>query len=45
MIYIMSFNGAKFDNHFIVRAFKHIFKNQWERELKITGTITDIKIL
>lgn len=41
----MSYNGAKFDNHFIIRGYKMLYPLDWSHKLKITGSFSDIKIL
>lgn len=41
----MSYNGAKFDNHFILRGFKVLYPLEWSQRLKITGSFSNIKIM
>lgn len=40
-----SYNGAKFDNHFIISYLKDLYSEQWIDHIKITGTMTDMKIM
>jgi hypothetical protein len=40
----MSYNGSKFDNHFMLRAIKDQ-NNDWVDRVNITGDLTEMKIM
>ena len=41
----MSYNGSRFDNHFILRALRNHNPKCWHNEINFIGTLNDLKIL
>lgn len=41
----MSYNGSRFDNHFILRAIRNNEPNTWYNNVSFIGNFNDIKIL
>ena len=45
MIRAYSYNGAKFDNHFVLNYIKQMHGDEWINEVVITGDNADMKII
>lgn len=44
-MYLYSYNGAKFDNQFILGYMKTFFKDDWTSRISYVGTLNDLKVL
>jgi hypothetical protein len=40
-----SYNGAKFDNHFILSGIKNIHKKLWYQQVTYMGSPADMKVM
>ena len=40
-----SYNGAKFDNHFVLSHAKNLYGEKWIDHVTITGNMNDMKIM